>query len=139
MMVAKNNNSIRFAPYFKWIVWEIGGGNLLSIANDMQKAGIIKLITAGKNNLKKSANCNLLLCHTIKVVISPNGLNAPPALAATTILIQAQQINFLLSGATAITIADISNAVVKLSATGEIKNPALCPGMQLRRLLCGCV
>ena len=60
-------------------------------------------------------------CHTIKVVISPKGENAPPALAATTILIQAKQMNFLLPFATAITTAHINSAVVKLSAIGDIK------------------
>ena len=54
--------------------------------------------------------------------MSPNGLKAPPALAATTILIQATAINLWLSPATAITTVAISNAVVKLSATGEMKN-----------------
>ena len=53
--------------------------------------------------------------------MSPNGEKAPPALAATTILIHAKQINFLLPLATAITTAHISNAVVKLSAIGDIK------------------
>ncbi len=60
-------------------------------------------------------------CQTIRVVISPNGLNAPPALAATTMLIHASATNFLCPTPTAITTAHISNAVVKLSAIGEMK------------------
>ena len=63
----------------------------------------------------------MFFCHTISVVISPNGLNAPPALAATTILMQESMTNFLLPPPTAMTTAAISNAVVRLSAIGEIK------------------
>ena len=59
--------------------------------------------------------------HTISVVISPKGLQAPPALAATTILTNAGTINFLLPSLTASATVDISRALVKLSATGERK------------------
>jgi Na+/H+ antiporter NhaD/arsenite permease-like protein len=60
----------------------------------------------------------LLMCA---VVMSPNGLKAPPALAATTILMQAMPTNLGLSAPTASTTAHISSAVVRLSATGEMK------------------
>ena len=53
--------------------------------------------------------------------MSPKGEKAPPAFAATTILIQAKQIKGLLPLATAITTAHIKRAVVRLSAIGEIK------------------
>ena len=33
-------------------------------------------------------------CHTISVVMSPKGLKAPPAFAATTIFIHPMEINF---------------------------------------------
>ena len=42
--------------------------------------------------LKNPKNGITPFCQTIRVVISPNGENAPPALAATTIFIQAKQI-----------------------------------------------
>ena len=54
--------------------------------------------------------------------MSPNGLNAPPAFAATTILMQATSTKPGLLPPTASTTAHISKAVVRLSATGEIKN-----------------
>ena len=85
-------------------------------------AGIRKLTTDGRNRLKKVAKSIRPFCHTIRVVISPNGLKAPPAFAATTMLIQAIPIKAGLSAPTAITTAHIISAVVKLSATGEIKN-----------------
>src|SRR5699024_7191062 len=85
-------------------------------------AGTTKLATAGKNKCKNSKNSTLPACQTIKVVMSPKGLKAPPALAATTILIQLMVIKRPCPSATFITTAHINSAVVKLSATGEIKN-----------------
>ena len=60
-------------------------------------------------------------CHTIKVVISPNGLKVPPAFAATTIFIQPIEMNLALPFPHAITTEHITRAVVKLSAIGERK------------------
>ena len=60
-------------------------------------------------------------CQTIKVIMSPKGEKAPPAFAATTMLIHAKQIKGLFPFATAMTTAHINNAVVRLSAIGEIK------------------
>ena len=54
--------------------------------------------------------------------MSPNGLKAPPALAATTMLMQATVMNCVLLPPTAMTTVAISRAVVRLSATGEMKN-----------------
>ena len=59
--------------------------------------------------------------HAIKVVISPNGDHAPPALAATTILIAAGTRKALLSFSMVTNTVERIRAVVKLSATGEIK------------------
>ena len=78
---------------------------------------------------KNVKNSTLPACQTIKVVISPKGLNAPPAFAATTILIQAIEINFGLEMPTAITTAQRTKAVVRLSASGDIKN-AITPVIQ---------
>ena len=66
-----------------------------------------------------------IFCQTINVVISPKGEKAPPALAATTILMQAIHIKLLFPFATAITTAHINNAVVKLSAIGDIKKESI--------------
>jgi hypothetical protein len=53
--------------------------------------------------------------------MSPNGLNAPPALAATTIFTQLILVKFLLPFPTAKTTAHIVRAVVRLSAMGDKK------------------
>lgn len=42
-----------------------------------------RLIRDGMNSVKNSRKETMPFCQTITVVISPNGLNAPPALAAT--------------------------------------------------------
>ena len=46
-------------------------------------------------SLKKVKKSTIPACQTIKVVMSPNGLKAPPALAATTIFIQPIDKNLL--------------------------------------------
>ena len=71
---------------------------------------------------KNSWNLTRSACQTIKVVISPNGLHAPPAFAATTIFTQPTATTCGLSFATATNTAAINRAVVRLSAIGEIKN-----------------
>ena len=86
----------------------------------MSAAGTSQLIKDGMNSGKKSANGTSPFCQTISVVMSPNGLNAPPAFAATTMLMQATETNFGFFSPIAITTAPITSAVVKLSATGEM-------------------
>ena len=61
-------------------------------------------------------------CHAMSVVMSPNGLKAPPALAATTTLMQATTTNFGRSRPTASATAPMIRAVVRLSAIGEMTN-----------------
>ena len=85
-------------------------------------AGMIKFTNEGRNNLKNWKNSTYPACQTIKVVISPKGLNAPPAFAATTILTQLILVKFLLPFPTAKTTEHIVRAVVKLSAMGDKKN-----------------
>ena len=80
-----------------------------------------KHIRDGKKILKNDVNKSILFCHIIRVVISPKGLNAPPALAATTVLIQHIFIN-LLSLLKDVITEHIIKAVVKLSAIGDKKN-----------------
>ena len=85
-------------------------------------AGNAKLIMAGINKLKKSPNGTTPFCHTKSVVISPNGLNEPPALEATTTLMHANVTNFRLSLPIAKMTEPISSAVVKLLQAEEMKN-----------------
>ena len=99
----------------------------------MITAGIKKLTAEGTNNAKKVVNSTMPFCQTISVVISPNGLNAPPALAATTMLIQANAINFVFLPPTFMTIAHINNAVVKLSAIGEMKKARIPVNQKIKR------
>jgi len=54
--------------------------------------------------------------------MSPNGLNAPPAFEATTILTMAIETKRGLLEPTANTTAPMISAVVRLSAIGEMKN-----------------
>jgi len=57
--------------------------------------------------------------------MSPKGLKAPPAFAATTILIQASTINVVFPAPTDIATAAINKAVVRLSAMGEITKESM--------------
>ena len=98
------------------------GGIWVLMAKDMQKAGTIKFTTLGRNKAKNVQNSTRPFCQTISVVMSPKGLKAPPALAATTILIAPKLINWGLSLPTARSTAHNTNAVVKLSKTGDKKN-----------------
>ena len=61
-------------------------------------------------------------CHTMSVVMSPNGLNAPPAFAAITTLMQPSPMNRDCPTPAAMSTAHMSRAVVRLSANGEITN-----------------
>ena len=61
--------------------------------------------------------------------MSPNGLNAPPALAATTMFAAAMATNRGCPLPTAITTAHITSAVVRLSAIGDRKK-AMMPVIQ---------
>ena len=54
--------------------------------------------------------------------MSPKGLNAPPALAATTTEMQLTTVNLALSRPKAVTTAPITTAVVRLSSTGDKEN-----------------
>ena len=54
--------------------------------------------------------------------MSPKGLKAPPAFAATTILMHAIPTNFGFEAPTERTTAHITSAVVRLSAKGDRKN-----------------
>src|SRR5690606_26685751 len=78
-------------------------------------------IEAGKRN-KKSTNSPFPDAHAISVVISPKGLHAPPAFAATTMFIAPGTKNEALLLSIVIRTVDNIRAVVKLSATGDIKN-----------------
>ena len=94
--------------------------NMITAIKDILTDATITFTKDGMKIAKNSTNSTFPSCQTIKVVISPNGENAPPAFATTTTLIQATITNFLFLPPTAITTAPIKRAVVKLSAKGEI-------------------
>lgn len=88
----------------------------------MMAAGITKLMMAGINREKKSPKGTTPFCHTNSVVISPKGLNEPPALEATTTLMQDKATNRGLPLPIAKITEPISKAVVRLLHAEEIKN-----------------
>ena len=63
-------------------------GGSRSILRLMSAAGTSQLVSAGRNSRGKSPRPSFPRCHTMSVVRSPNGLNAPPAFAATTTFTQ---------------------------------------------------
>ena len=79
------------------------------------------MIEAGKS-AKKSIKGALPAAHAISVVMSPNGLHAPPAFAATTMFIAPATIKFALFLSIVKSTVERMSAVVRLSATGLIKN-----------------
>ena len=130
MLIVKINMPTTIkAPSFNSTFSLIASGFSLATNIDMITAGINQLTTEGMIKAKNVAKGTTPFCQTIKVVISPNGLNAPPALAATTILIQASAINLVFVPPTAIATVDINNAVVRLSAIGD-KRKEITPVIQ---------
>ena len=119
-MVAMNRKMVTKPPFFTRTASASGAGLPFSTAKPMMKAGTSQFTSAGMNRLKNSAKGRMPRCQTIRVVMSPKGLKAPPALAPTTMLMQARATNFGLSPPTAMTTAPITSAVVRLSATGEM-------------------
>jgi hypothetical protein len=89
------------------------------MAKCIKTAGTTKLTSEGRHSRKKSLKATNPFCHTISVVMSPKGENAPPALAATTILMHPVPMNFLFSLPTASSTAHRTSAVVRLSRTGD--------------------
>lgn len=54
----------------------------------MMPAGTSQLTMPGSSRLKNAMKLSFSFCHTINEVTSPNGEMTPPALQATTMLIQ---------------------------------------------------
>jgi hypothetical protein len=98
------------------------GGLPVGTAKCMHSAGTSQFTTDGTKIRKNSKNSTLCACHTIKVVMSPNALQAPPALAATTMLMKPRLTKRALPAPTASTTADMIRAVVRLSSTADRKN-----------------
>ena len=88
-IVAMNSKTICFAPRLNTAPFTSAGATSLGTANDIIAAGTRKLTTDGTKRARNVQKSTSPRCQTINVVMSPNGLNAPPAFAATTILIQA--------------------------------------------------
>ena len=120
-IVARKNQTIRHVPRFSSTDWPEASGLSLGKTKDMMVAGIKKFTAAGMKRVKNAVKFRTPFCHTMSVVMSPKGLKAPPALDATTILMQAGPIKRGLLPPMAMTTAHIKSAVVKLSAIGEIK------------------
>ncbi len=120
-MVIRKRAMTTTAPRFILTLISHVAGLTLGTAKTMIAAGTSQFTTEGIKRWKKVEKPTIPFCHTIRVVMSPKGLKAPPALAATTILIQAKLINLGLSLPMAMTTAHMRRAVVRLSATGEIQ------------------
>ncbi len=70
---------------------------------------------------KNSKNDSLPDCQTISVVMSPKGVNAPPAFAATTMLMQPSATKRALSRPIASSTAPMTSDVVRLSSRPDIR------------------
>ena len=121
-MVTINSPTTNQAPCRSSATSVTASGCSLGTENDMMTAGISQLTSDGRNNTKNPWKGMMPFCHTINVVMSPNGEKAPPALAATTILIQATITKAVFFPPTAMATVAISRAVVRLSAMGDITN-----------------
>ena len=119
-MVRINRPTTTQAPCCKSALSVTGSGWSFPTAKLRIDAVTTQFTTEGMNRAKNSWKCTTPFCQTIRVVISPKGLNAPPAFAATTILIQAMAMNLVLLPPTATATAAINRAVVRLSAIGDI-------------------
>ena len=120
-MVNMNKKMITQPPRF--IAWAsiTAAGLSIGMKKCMQAAGINKLTRAGTNREKKSAKGTTPFCHTNSVVMSPKGLNDPPALEAITTLMQDKVTKRGLSLPMASITEPINKAVVKLLQPEEIK------------------
>jgi len=85
-------------------------------------AGMVKLTIAGIKREKKSVNGTTPFCQTNKVVMSPKGLNEPPAFEATTTLMQDKVTKRGQSLPIARITEPMSKAVVRLLQPAEMKN-----------------
>jgi len=101
-------------------VWATGV--FCGIPKCMMMAGTSQFTSDGTKSAKNSRNVTLSFCQTIRVVMSPKGENAPPAFAATTMLMKPMATNFGESLPIARTTAPITRDVVRLSSTPERKN-----------------
>ena len=94
-MVTKKSPIITQPPSRTRGVSSNGSGRPAGRAIIMMAAGTSQLTSDGISSTKNSSNAMMPFCQTISVVMSPNGLIAPPALAATTILTQLTATNRL--------------------------------------------
>ena len=85
----------------------------------IKHAGTTQLTMLGIRRRGKSASDSVPRCHTMSVVKSPKGLNAPPEFAATTMFTQHIATYSGSPLPTAETTAPIRTAVVRLSAIGD--------------------
>ena len=95
------------------------GGTASLIRLFIKNAGTSQFTTAGASRPGNSSSRTFPFCHTMSVVKSPKGENAPPALAATTMLTQHMDTYSSYPCPRLLITAPMSTAVVRLSAMGE--------------------
>ena len=120
-MVPRNNAITTNPPRLMGMVSVATAGRSRETVSDIKAAGMSQFTREGKKRTRNCSNGTTPFCHTMSVVMSPNGLKAPPALAATTMLIQAAAMKRLCPGPAAMATAPMTSAVVRLSAMGERK------------------
>ena len=120
-MVRMNRAMMRLPPRLIGTTSLLAAGFSSGTAKCMIAAGTTQLTREGMNRAKKVPKPTIPFCQTIRVVMSPKGLKAPPALAPMTTLMQPRETKVGLERPTARSTAHISSAVVRLSATGEMK------------------
>ena len=133
MMVSANNAATPQTPGLTRAGSSTGAGAPEGRAKNKMTAGTSQFTTDGTNRAKKSPNASLPSCQTINVVMSPNGLKAPPALAATTVETAVMVTKRGLSRPKARTTAPITSAVVRLSSTADRKKAKIPVSQNSRR------
>ena len=119
-MVRPNKPTTTQPPYLTSTSSLMGSGLSTGTAKLIMPAVTTQLVMEGSTSTKNSWNCTWPACQIISVVMSPKGLNTPPALAATTTLMQPRTTKRVLSPPIETTTAAISRAVVRLSAKGDM-------------------
>lgn len=92
-MVAANNPTTTSAPVLSRLTSLVGSGMPRGTVKCISAAGTRKLTGAGRKRWKNSRDSSLPFCQTISEVMSPNGEMTPPALAATTMMMQPRTMN----------------------------------------------
>mmetsp|Transcript_47227 Transcript_47227/g.75623 ORF Transcript_47227/g.75623 Transcript_47227/m.75623 type:complete len:251 (+) Transcript_47227:105-857(+) len=118
--VARNSSITSTAPgNSRTVSPSTRGGTASLMYGFIRHAGTSQFTADGMSSLGNSSSCSFPFCHTMRVVRSPKGEKAPPALAATTMFTQHIATYSCSPWPRLETTAPISTAVVRLSAMGE--------------------